>query len=119
MDQPDPSAVVHAHLQAFNQHDLDALLDSPANDAFHTTGHTTGHTTVRGRPEPAALFQGAITDLNARLTIRTLPTSADRVAAELTKTLTGNDKQQAIPIAIFYQIADRKIARARSFLACW
>ena len=111
MDQSDSTAVVLAHVQAFNERDLGALLDGLADDAFWTTGRTT----VRGRPELAELFQGAITDIDARLTIRTLLAGADRVAAELTETFTRNGERQPVPIAGFYEIADRKIARARIY----
>lgn len=108
VDQTHAEELVRAHVRAFNDRDLDALLRTLADDAVWTTGRTT----VRGRAELATFFAGAFAGLEASLEIRTLLSDGRAAAAELTETFGG---ARAVPIAGFYELAGGRIARARIY----
>ncbi len=108
VEQTQAGELVRAHVRAFNQRDLAGLLRTLTDDAVWTTGRTT----VRGRAGLAAFFEGALTGLDAALTVRTLVTDGRIAAAELVETFGG---ARAVPIAGFYELADGRIARARIY----
>ena len=109
----DAEATIRAHVAAFNQGDLPALLAGFAPDAVWRTGETV----VRGADELAELFAGAISALRPTLTVRTLVAAGDRVACELTERLTAPSGERTDPIAGFYELSDGLITAARIYRA--
>ena len=71
VDQRRADEIIRSHVRAFNARDLEGLLRTLADDAVWTTGRTTVHS----RADLAAFFQGAMTGLDATLSIRTLVTA--------------------------------------------
>ena len=108
---PDPAAVVHEHLRAFNAGDLPALLDGFTPEAVWVTGRSS----ARGRVELAELFGRAMAELRPTLTLRALVATDGLVACELTEVSTSGGRQQTCPIACFYEIAAGRIASARIY----
>jgi uncharacterized protein len=108
---PDPAAVLHEHLRAFNAGDLPALLDGFTPEAVWVTGRSS----ARGREELAELFGRAMDDLRPTLTLRALVATDGLVACELTEVLTSGGRRQTYPIAGFYEIVAGRIASARIY----
>lgn len=107
----DEEAVVRRHVRAFNDHDLEALLNGLTEDGVWITGRTT----ARGRAELADLFGPAMAELAPTLTVRTLLAGDGHVACELTEALTIGGSRQTVPIAGFYDVADGRISGARIY----
>ena len=108
VDQRRADEIIRSHVRAFNARDLEGLLRTLADDAVWTTGRTTVHS----RADLAAFFQGAMTGLDATLSIRTLVTAGSTAAAELTETF---GSAGAVALAGFYDLADGTMTRARIY----
>ena len=109
----DAESAVRAHVAAFNDGDVAALLAGFAPDAVWRTGESV----ARGSAELAELFAGAITALRPTLTVRTLVAAGDRVACELTERLTAGSGERTDPIAGFYELSGGLITAARIYRA--
>src|SRR5213080_1824407 len=107
----DPAAAIHAHVDAFNKKDLEALLAGFAEDAAWITGSTS----VRGRDELAALFGDAMTGLLPSLHIQNLLVDDGQVACQLTETLTHDAVEKTFSIAGFYRLRDGLITSAKIY----
>ena len=107
----DAAAAVRRHVAAFNARDLGALMAGFTQDAVWVTGTTV----VRGHGELSGLFADAMAGLLPTLTIGNLLAEGDRVACELTETLTAADGQRTFRIAGFYQLRGGKIASAKIY----
>ncbi|WP_159945369.1 MULTISPECIES: nuclear transport factor 2 family protein [unclassified Nocardiopsis] len=111
MDHPEAAAAVRAHVAAFNARDLDALMAGFTADASWVTGTTT----ARGREELTALFADAMRHLLPTLTLHELLCAHDRVACQMTETLTVEGRERTFPIAGFYRVRDGRIASAKIY----
>lgn len=111
MSEPDPVAVVRGHVDAFNSRDLGGLMAGFTDDAVWITGTTT----VRGRAELAELFADAMAGLLPTLVIESLLADGDRVAGQLTETLTVDGDERTFSIAGFYQLRNGLIASAKIY----
>ena len=109
----DAETAVRAHLRAFNEGDLAALISGFAPGALWRTGGSV----ARGSAELTELFAGAITALRPTLTVRTLVADGDRVACELTERMTTASGERTDPIAGFYELSGGLITAARIYRA--
>ena len=107
----DAAAVVRRHVEAFNARDLDALMAGFTEDALWATGTTV----VRGHGELAGLFASAMAGLLPTLTLGSLLAAGDRVACELTETLTLAGGERTFRIAGFYELRDGRIESAKIY----
>ncbi|WP_328607162.1 nuclear transport factor 2 family protein [Amycolatopsis sp. NBC_00345] len=105
------SEALRRHVDAFNARDLDALLAGFTEDAVWVTGTTV----VRGIDELTDLFADAMTQLLPTLTIQDVLTDGDRVAAQLTETLTHDGQERTFAIAGFYRLRDGRITSAKIY----
>ncbi|WP_448613940.1 AAA family ATPase [Modestobacter sp. URMC 112] len=103
-----PEAVVRAHVAAFDAGDLTALLAGFTPDATWRTGRSE----ATGTDQLRALFGGALAALSPRLTVRSLVTRGDVVAAELTETLVVGGRTEVVPISGWYRVRDGRIDAA-------
>lgn len=107
----DPVTALEAHVAAFNDRDLDALLAGFTDDATWITGTTT----ARGRAELASLFGEAMGALLPTLTIDNVIGHGDQAAAQLTETLTANGTDRTYAIAGFYRFRGGLISSAKIY----
>jgi uncharacterized protein (TIGR02246 family) len=103
--------IIRRHVDAFNAHDLDALLDCFADDATWVTG--TDH--FRGKTELESLFAGAFRALAPTLTVVGMLVDGDRVACELREDYTVDGRARSDHIAGFYRVADGRIVSAKIY----
>jgi hypothetical protein len=111
VSEPDPAAAVRGHVDAFNARDLDRLMAGFADDAVWITGTTT----VRGHAELTDLFASAMAGLLPTLVIESLLVGGDRVACQLTETLTVDGEERTFSIAGFYELRGGRIAAAKIY----
>jgi hypothetical protein len=107
----DAAVVVRGHVDAFNARDLDALMAGFTDDASWVTGTST----ARGRGELAELFGAAMAGLLPTLVILDLLAEGDRVACQMTETLTASGQEQTFFIAGFYELRGGQIAAAKIY----
>ena len=105
------SEVLRRHVAAFNNRDLQSLLDGFTDDAVWITGSSV----VRGHDELTDLFSGAMEQLLPTLTVENVLADGDQVAAQLTERLTHNGETQVFAIAGFYRLAGDRIASAKIY----
>jgi ketosteroid isomerase-like protein len=106
--------IVRASVEAYNRHDLDGCI------AFLAPGATWELVGMGGPPltpeELRILFwQYILRDV--RIEIRGLTAMGDCVAAEYIQSYLDDDQQRRLsaPLAIFYEVRDGLIARARAY----
>ncbi|PKV91271.1 hypothetical protein ATK30_2037 [Amycolatopsis echigonensis] len=105
------SEALHRHVAAFNNRDLQALLDGFTEDAVWITGNSV----ARGRDELTELFSGAMEQLLPTLTVENVLADGDQVAAQLTERLTHNGEEHVFAIAGFYRLAGDRIRSAKIY----
>ncbi|MFJ1796419.1 nuclear transport factor 2 family protein [Kitasatospora griseola] len=105
------AAVVGEHVRAFNDRDVDALMDGFTDDAVWITGATV----VSGRAALTELFVAAMADLLPTLTVQNLLVGGDRAACQLVETLTVDGERRVCSIAGFYRLRDGRIASAKIY----
>ena len=105
------SEALRRHVAAFNDRNLEALLDGFTDDAVWITGTSV----VRGRAELTELFSGAMEQLLPTLAIENVLADGDQVAAQLTERLTHNGQVRVFAIAGFYRLAGDRIAWAKIY----
>ncbi|WP_020661915.1 nuclear transport factor 2 family protein [Amycolatopsis benzoatilytica] len=105
------SDALHQHVAAFNNRDLQTLLDGFTDDAVWITGTSV----ARGRAELTDLFSGAMEQLLPTLTIENVLVDGDQAAAQLTERLTHNGDDLVFAIAGFYRLAGDRIASAKIY----
>jgi hypothetical protein len=98
-------------VDAFNSRDLDRLMAGFTDDVVWITGTTT----VRGRAELTELFANAMAGLLPALVIESLLAEGDRVACQLTETLTVDGDERTFSIAGFYALRGGRIASAKIY----
>jgi len=106
-----PAQLLEAHIAAFNDRDIDALLDGFTDDAEWVTGHYR----CAGRAELAELFTGAFAAIAPRLEVVRVVGGDELVAAELVERMTVDGQILEAPIAGFYTLHDGRIARAKIY----
>lgn len=111
MTEADVEAAIGEHVRAFNERDVDALMNGFTDDASWITGTSA----VRGRAELTELFTSAMAGLLPTLTIQNLLATPDRAACQLTERLTVHGEEQVCSIAGFYEFRDGRIAAAKIY----
>jgi uncharacterized protein len=111
MTDADVAAAIGNHVRAFNDRDIDALMNGFTADACWITGSSV----VRGRAELAEFFTSAMTGLLPTLRIKDLLTTPDRAACQLIETLIFNGEEKTCCIAGFYELREGRIAWAKIY----
>jgi ketosteroid isomerase-like protein len=109
--ETDAAGVIRRHVDAFNTRDLAALMAGFTEDALWVTGTSV----ARGHGELTELFAGAMEGLLPTLVVRDLLAEGDRVACELTETLTVDSEERTFAIAGFYHLRGAQIAAAKIY----
>lgn len=99
------------HVDAFNAHDLDALMACLSRYATWTTGADR----FQGAAELRELFAGAFEALSPRLELENLLVDGDRVACELREVYSAEAVERTDRIAGFYRVEDGRIASAKIY----
>jgi hypothetical protein len=105
--------LIEAHIEAFNNRDLNALMAGFADDAVWITGQAT----VRGKAELAALFARALEGLLPTLTVRNLLVGDERAAAQLVEVFTHEGVERTDEIAGFYVFRNGLVTSAKIYRA--
>jgi hypothetical protein len=107
----DPAAVVLRHIDAFNAHDLDALMACFSTDPSWATGVDR----FQGAAALRALFAGAFEALAPRLSLQTLLVQGDQVACELREDYSAEGVDRTDHIAGFFRVEDGRITGAKIY----
>jgi uncharacterized protein len=108
---PGPAAVVTRHIDAFNAHDLDALMACFRNDASWVTGADR----FQGAAALRELFAGAFEALSPRLCLRNLLVQGDEVACELREDYSIDGVDRTDHIAGFFRVEAGRITAAKIY----
>ena len=106
-----PAAVVRRHIDAFNTHDLDALMACFSSDASWTTGTDR----FQGAAALRTLFAGAFEALSPRLSLLNLLVQGDKVACELREDYSAEGVDRADHIAGFFRVEAGRITAAKIY----
>lgn len=104
-------SVVEEHIAAFNAHDTQRLITGLAPDAVWITGSDT----VTGRTALADLFDDWLWSMAPSLTALSIVVEGDRAAAQLREVLTDDGQRREFTIAVFFDVTDGLIARAKVY----
>jgi uncharacterized protein len=107
----DPATVVTRHIDAFNDHDLDALMACFSADATWVTGADR----FQGAAALRALFAGAFEALSPRLSLQNLLVQGDQVACELREDYSAEGADRSDHIAGFYRVEAGRITAAKIY----
>lgn len=107
----DTRCAVLAHLEAFNQHSTDRLLDGLSEDAIWATGRDV----VKGRAELADLFAEALWELEPSLSVLGLVVDGNSAAAQLREELTLDGERRSFDIAVFFEVSGALISTAKVY----
>jgi hypothetical protein len=110
-DIGDPAELVARHIEAFNAHDLDALMACFSTDATWVTGTDS----VRGSAALRELFATAVEELSPRLYLQNLLVQGDLVACELREDYSTEGVKRADHIAGFYRVEAGLITAAKVY----
>jgi len=103
--------VVTRHIDAFNAHDLDALMACFSIDASWTTGVDR----FQGAAALRTLFAGAFEALAPRLSLKNLLVQGDQVACELREDYSVEGVDRTDHIAGFFRVEAGRIAAAKIY----
>jgi len=106
-----PAAVVTRHIEAFNAHDLDALM------ACFSTGASwaTGSDRFEGAAALRTLFAGAFEALSPRLSLQSLLVQGDEVACEFREDYCAEGIDRTDHIAGFFRVEAGRITAAKIY----
>jgi uncharacterized protein len=107
----DPAEVVARHVEAFNAHDLDALMRCFSPDVTWVTGTDS----FSGSSQLRELFGGAFAGLAPQLQLQRLVVQGDLVACELREQYSAAGMQRTDHIAGFYRVEAGLIAAAKIY----
>lgn len=107
----DPASVVRRHVDAFNAHDLDALMRCFGENATWSTGADR----FEGAAALRDLFAGAFAELAPRLHLLSLLAEGDLVACELREDYSAAGAQRSDHIAGFYRVEAGVITAAKVY----
>lgn len=104
--------VVQAHLDAFNERDLEAVLAAFDDDAAFTSGDQT----VVGLRSLRSLFTEAFSvPADATLHLRRAVVEGDTAACELTERVAVSGTVQELDVAAFYTVRRGRLVRVRVY----
>ena len=103
--------VVRRHIEAFNAHDLDALMACFSANATWVTGTDS----FRGAAALQELFAAAFEGLLPRLHLLNLLVQGDLVACELREDYVAEEVERTDYIAGFYRVAAGVITQAKIY----
>jgi uncharacterized protein len=106
-----PAAVVTRHIDAFNAHDLEALMACFGPDATWLTGADR----FQGAAALRALFAGAFETLSPHLQLQTLLVQGGHVACELREDYSAGGVERTDHIAGFYRVEAGQISAAKIY----
>jgi hypothetical protein len=106
-----PAAVVMRHIDAFNAHDLEALMACFSTDASWATGADR----FRGAAALRTLFAGAFDALSPRLSLQNLLVEGDQVACELREDYSAEGVDRTDHIAGFFRVEAGRITAAKIY----
>ncbi len=102
---------VTRHVLAFNNGDVDLLLEGFTDTAVWATGTSTATTTAELR----ALFGWSMANLAPRLEVLDRLVDGDRAACQLTEELPVDGRRRVDAIAVFFQVEGEKIASGKVY----
>ncbi|GAA3836619.1 hypothetical protein KACC15558_18400 [Brevibacterium ammoniilyticum] len=102
--------LVRRHIDAFNAHDVDALLA----DFAPATEWVTGDYTVPAG-QLREFFVSAMESITPQLSLLRIIDGGDVVAAEMTETWTHNGADRSASLIAVFDLTDGKIARAKIY----
>lgn len=103
-------SLVTRHIDAFNAHDVDALLADFADSAEWVTGD---YMVPAGQLRE--FFVTAMESITPQLSLRRIIDGGDVVAAEMTETWTHDGTYRSASLIAVFDLADGKIARAKIY----
>ncbi|KNX37977.1 nuclear transport factor 2 family protein [Luteipulveratus halotolerans] len=106
----DGSAVVEAHVAAFNAQDIDALMAGFCDDASWVTG-----TDVVPTSELRAFFTAAFEHLTPRLSVERVIDGGDAVAAQMRETWSHEGESRSASIIGVYDVSAGLIRRGKIY----
>jgi hypothetical protein len=106
-----PEAVVIRHIDAFNAHDLDALMACFSSDAIWATGADR----FQGAADLRTLFAGAFEAISPRLSLQNLLVEGDQVACELREDYSAEGVDRTDHIAGFFRVEAGRITAAKIY----
>jgi hypothetical protein len=106
-----PAAVVMRHIDAFNAHDLEALMACFSTDASWATGADR----FRGAAALRTLFAGAFDALSPRLSLQNLLVEGDQVACELREDYSAEGVDRTDHIAGFFRVEAGRITATKIY----
>lgn len=108
----DALEVVARHVAAFNARDLDAVVETFADDAVFATGDEL----YVGRRGIRALFSDSFdAPLLAEMEVRRAVTEGDTAACELVERLTVEGRTTELVLAAFYTVRRGEIVRVKVY----
>jgi hypothetical protein len=110
-DGGDPASVVRRHVDAFNAHDLDALMGCFSEDATWVTGADG----FQGDAALRELFANAFEELTPQLHLLSLLAQGDLVACELREDYSAAGVERSDHIAGFYRVEAGRITAAKIY----
>lgn len=102
--------LVKRHIDAFNNHDVDALLANFAPSAEWVTGD---YTVPKGQLRE--FFTSAMKSITPQLTLRRSIGGGDAVAIEMTESWTNEGTSKSAALIAVLDLSDGKIARAKVY----
>ena len=111
MTESQAQAAVREHVAAFNRHDTSRLLAGLADEVVWITGQDT----IRGLDGLETLFDDWLWGLNPSLSVRTLVSDEQHVAAEFTEELTVEGERRTFHIAAFFAVKAGRITSAKIY----
>lgn len=102
--------LVNRHIDAFNNHDVDALLADFAPSADWVTGD---YTVPEGQLRE--FFTSAMQSITPRLVLRRFIDGGDAVAIEMTESWTNEDTAKSAALVAVFDLSDGKITRAKVY----
>lgn len=102
--------LVKRHIDAFNNHDVDALLADFAPSAEWVTGD---YTVPKGQLRE--FFTSAMKSITPQLTFRRSIDGGDAVAIEMTESWTNEGTSKSAALIAIFDLSDGKITRAKIY----
>lgn len=103
--------LVGAHIDAFNQRDMSALVAGLANDVVWATGTDS----FRGRAAVREMLADAIDGLLPRLEVAAVIADRSRAACELVETYVHEGVEHRASIAVFFDFGGVLIERVKVY----
>lgn len=105
------TALVRAHIDAFNAGDVERLVATVGPDVVWATGQDT----IRGREAVESMCREAIAELGPTLTITSLVADEARVACELVERYTFEGVERTEAIAAFFGAVGGQITHVKVY----